>query len=163
MSDAAIFWLPNERIGGRPGPNQVAWDLRAIQGSGVFFVLSLTERMVGKSEAFFMAGLDHACVPLPKSAPPRPGDARDIFHLLPLVAELIERQLAMNSGRILLHCSSGKDRSGLVLVYFLIRKRHLGIEESMRQVRAVQPRLLTAEGWYDMAVDVLAQLGSSGP
>jgi len=154
-----VYWLIPGRLGARPGPNKEPWDLTELKTSGVSLVVSLSERMLNRSDEFAALGIDHVCLPLPKSVPPKRGDALDIEYILPHVFEIVAHHLATDAGHcVLVHCSSGKDRSGLFLTYFLMRSEHVPLEAALNRVKQIQPKLLTARGWWEMGQQVLTSL-----
>jgi protein-tyrosine phosphatase len=60
---------------------------------------------------------------------------------------------------VLVHCRSGKDRTGLFLSYYLCVIEGLTPSEAVREVRRVRPIALSAEGWESFSYRVLAELG----
>jgi protein-tyrosine phosphatase len=121
-------------------------------------VISLTDLMVNESAAFHELGILHVCVPLPTSAPPKPGDKENVRELLPAACEVIERRMLRDGGAVLVHCGAGKDRTGLVLCYALMRVLGLTMTEAMARLKARRPDLLSAAGWWDMATQVLGEV-----
>jgi protein-tyrosine phosphatase len=96
----------------------------------------------------------YACVPLSDNAPPRAGDEEIYLRALPVAYNFVERQLA--EGRVtVVHCSSGKDRTGLFLGYYLIRNDGLSPAAAIEEVQRVRPIALSAQGWQEFALDVL--------
>jgi protein-tyrosine phosphatase len=159
MKTEFLYWIIPNQLAGRPGPNRQPWSITELRADGFTLVVSLTERLVNRSFEFAAHGLDHISIPLPKNAPPRPGDAFEIGALLPHIYEIVQQRLtASPEERILVHCSSGKDRTGLFMTYFLMRSQQLPMEDAFSQVRALRPDLLTASGWDEMARQVLPHL-----
>lgn len=153
-----IYWIVPNRLAGRPGPNRIPWDPPALKEAGFTLVLSLSERMFGKSEEFYDLGIAHVCLPLPKAAPPNPGDREDIQVLLPHLCEIIRDELASSShAKVLMHCSSGKDRSALVMLYYLTRDLGMPLKEAYLRVKAQRSDLLTARGWYEMTEKIFGE------
>ena len=105
---------------------------------------------------FAARGLDYLCVPFPANEPPEPGDD-DLCHLvLPAAYEYVRAQHA--AGRaVLVHCSAGKDRTGLFMSYYLMREDGLDVDAAIARVRAVRPTALSALGWEALARRVLAR------
>ena len=62
---------------------------------------------------------------------------------------------------IVVHCSAGNDRTGLVMSHFLIREFGLDVETAIARVREVRPRAMTARGWESLSRRVLARLRES--
>jgi len=59
---------------------------------------------------------------------------------------------------VLVHCSAGKDRTGLFMSYSLMREHDLGVDEAIARVREVRPQAITALGWDALARRVLSEL-----
>jgi protein-tyrosine phosphatase len=63
----------------------------------------------------------------------------------------------IEAGRsVMIHCSSGKDRTGLLMSYFLMRTRGLTVDEAILEVRRVRPIALSAIGWDEFGREVLS-------
>jgi protein-tyrosine phosphatase len=60
------------------------------------------------------------------------------------------------------HCSSGKDRTGLFLAYWAMRTEGLSAEAAIERVRSVRPIAFSAIGWDELALDVLTALELRG-
>jgi len=151
-----VFWLVPGRLAGRAGPNRRPWDLAALRGLGIGSVLSLNDGEGCDPAEFEAHGLDYRCVPLPPHEPPVPGDDDRCAAALPEAhAFVLERHAAGRA--VLVHCSAGKDRTGLFMSYFLMRERGLDVDAAIRQVRAVRPNALSAMGWEALARRVLAR------
>ncbi len=153
-----VFWLEPNRLGGRPGPNKEPWSLDTFRESGISLVVSLTERMYNASSQFAPYGIDHVCIALPKNAPPKRGDATEIGYLLPCVFEIVTRHLETPNRRVIVHCSSGKDRTGLFFCYYMMRSNGLSLGAAVSAVRSILPRLLSADGWDRMGRHILTKL-----
>jgi protein-tyrosine phosphatase len=66
---------------------------------------------------------------------------------------------SIKTGRsVLVHCSSGKDRTGMFLTYYLCATESLAPARAIEEVRRVRPVALSAEGWETFALDVLREL-----
>jgi protein-tyrosine phosphatase len=62
----------------------------------------------------------------------------------------------IEAGRTLLvHCRHGKDRTGMFMAHYLKMQRSLSTLEAIDQVKAVRPIALTADGWDQLAIEVL--------
>lgn len=125
-----VFWLVPGKLGGRPGPDRAPWDLGEMRGAGVEAVLSVNDGLLCHPGDFRAYGIEYACIPLSDNAPPQPGDRERCLLALPLALGFVKEHLAEGRGTVV-HCSSGKDRTGL---------------------------LLTAIGWEEFAVDVLRRV-----
>ncbi len=62
----------------------------------------------------------------------------------------------MMNGPVLIHCRSGKDRTGMVLAAYLIEFEGCSEKEAMEKVTAVRPIAFSAEGWKEFGLEVLS-------
>jgi len=86
-----------------------------------------------------------------------PGDLEICVAALPRAYDFVN--IALESGRtVLAHCSAGKDRTGLLFAYFLMRQTEVTPEEAMRLVRLVRPIAFSAVGWEDFSREVLRRI-----
>jgi len=152
-----VFWLIPGRLAGRAGPNRRPWDLVEIRSLGIGAVLSVNDGEACDPRAFAPLGLRYRCVAMPPNEPPAPGDGDRCREALPeayaWVRERHEEGLA-----VLVHCSSGKDRTGLFMSYFLMKDEGLDPAAAIARVREVRPIALSAMGWEGLARGVLADL-----
>jgi len=156
-----VFWLRAGVIGGRSGPNLEPWDPRELAAGGIGAVLSLNDAALVRADELARAGLDHRWVPLSDSAPPRPCDLETCVEALPRALSFALGAIARDRS-VLVHCRSGKDRTGLFLAYYLRETEGMSVDEAIRAVRSVRPIALSADGWEVFALQVLDELGSPG-
>jgi protein-tyrosine phosphatase len=157
-----VFWLIPDRLAGRPGPDRARWDLAALRGAGIGAILSVNDGVLCHPEDFDACGIAYACIPLSDNAPPQPGDEAACLRALPAAYAFVHRQLA--DGRAtLVHCSAGKDRTGLFRAYYLTRDAGLSAEDAIERVKGVRPIALSALGWQDFALDVLRLARDQNP
>jgi hypothetical protein len=142
-----LFWLIPKVLAGRSGPTKDPWNLQHLRHAGIGAVLSVNDGALCHPEELENAGLLYRCLPLSPNAPPRPGDLEHCVAVLPEAYEFVlgNEQLGIAT---LVHCHSGKDRTGLLMAYYLCRRYG---------VRAVRPIAFTAAGWEEFALQVLAQ------
>ena len=57
-----------------------------------------------------------------------------------------------------MHCTSGKDRTGIFLSYYLCKTEGLAPVEAIKAVKQVRPIALSAEGWEAFTLRVLDAL-----
>ena len=141
-------------LAGRAGPDREPWELLRLREAGIRAVLSVNDGLLCHAKDFAAAGMAYACIPLSANAPPRPGDEEICARALPQACSFVQSQLAQRRPT-LVHCSSGKDRTGLFFCYFLMRHGGLALDEAIKAVRAVRPIALSAEGWEAFAARVL--------
>jgi hypothetical protein len=150
-----VFWVIPGKLAGRSGPDRDPWDLGVLSAAGIRAVLSVNDGESCSAGAFAERGMEYACVPLSTNTPPLPGDERICLEALPKAHAFAAAQLA--TGRaVLVHCTAGKDRTGLFLSYFLMLERGLTPHHAIEQVRRVRPIALSAAGWDTFAREVLA-------
>jgi protein-tyrosine phosphatase len=152
-----IFWLIPGKLAGRAGPDLVPWDVGHLKAAGIDAVLSVNDGCFVDPAEFEAHGIAYACIPFSANAPPLPGDLEICLAALPQAHAFVQE--AVNSGQtVMIHCTSGKDRTGLVMSYFLMCTRGLSIDEAIREVRSVRPIALSAAGWEAFARDILQRL-----
>lgn len=150
-----LFWLIPGRLAGRPGPDERPWQPSRLRDAGIGAVLSVNDGVLCHPRDFTSLGMDYACIPFSRNAPPLPGDLEICLDALPRAYDFVAATLERGSAT-LVHCTSGKDRTGLFLCYFLMRHRGLRHPEAIRQVRRVRPIALSAMGYEEFAVEVLS-------
>jgi len=105
-------------------------------------------------DEFDSAGIAYRCIPLASNAPPRPGDLELCLKRLEMCYAYARSEI--EAGRTLLvHCRHGKDRTGMFMAHYLKMQRSLSTLEAIAQVKAVRPVALTADGWDQLAIEVL--------
>lgn len=149
-----LFWLIPERLAGRPGPDRAPWKLEALRGAGIGAILSVNDGLLCHRGDFRACGIAYECIPLSDNAPPQPGDEESCLRALPQAFDFVQAQLAAGNATMV-HCSSGKDRTGLFLAYYLLRDGSLAAEDAIERVKRARPIALSALGWDDFALEVL--------
>ena len=149
-----VFWLLENELCGRPGPNHQPWRAQELKDAGIGALLSVNRADSVYADEFEAIGMSCRCIPLASNAPPRTGDLELCLERLPLAYAWARE--AIESGRpVLAHCRQGKDRTGLFMAYYLMALYKLSSEEAIARVTAVRPIALTAEGWDKFAIEVL--------
>jgi protein-tyrosine phosphatase len=149
-----LFWLLPKRLAGRSGPNLDPWDLKELAASGIHAVLSVNDGELCHPTDFDSLGIAYACVPLSEAAPPRPGDHELCVSRLPAAFEFAEKHISAGK-TVLVHCRSGKDRTGMFMAYYLVRSGGLSVERAIQEVKRVRPIALSAPGWDVFTREVL--------
>ena len=152
------FWLEPNRIAGRSGPNKDPWNLTEIAEAGIKGILSVNNGEAVHETLIRQLGIDYAHIPLADNAPPREGDADKCLAALPKITSFIDQTL--QRGPVLIHCRSGKDRTGLAMAAYLVRNKGLTAEEAMQRVLDVRPIAFSAEGWMAFSEAVLEELSA---
>ena len=149
-----VFWLVPGVLAGRSGPNRDPWDAQDLRAGGIGAILSVNDGGACHPEDFAALGMSYRCIPLSDNEPPRDGDMEHCLAALPEAYDYVRGELD-EQRTVLVHCRSGKDRTGLFMCYFLIRESGMSIDDAIAEVRRVRPIALSAEGWEDLAVAVL--------
>ncbi|MFO0591610.1 MAG: dual specificity protein phosphatase family protein [Polyangiaceae bacterium] len=151
-----IFWLLPGVLAGRPGPTKEFWDLAELREAGIGAVLSVNDGELCRPSDFMAAGLLYCCVPLSPNAPPAEGDVEHCRAALPVATKWV-RELESHGIATLVHCHSGKDRTGLFLAHYLVESRGLTPREAIAEVRRVRTIAFSAPGWDEFALEVLSE------
>ena len=150
-----IFWVVPNLLAGRCGPNEQPWRLKHLRQSGFGAVLSVNDGELCRPEDFAAGGLAYACIPLSRNAPPCDGDLEYCLGVLPAALAFVEGNIRQRIP-VLVHCSAGKDRTGLFMACYLMECEGCSIQQAMERVRTVRSIAFTAEGWDDFAFRVLS-------
>ena len=150
-----LFWLRKGKIAGRSGPNKDPWNLNEIKSAGFSAILSVNDGEGVHESSVIQSGLNYANISMSPNAPVRDGDLEHCLKNLPLAIKFIESNLI--NGAVLVHCRSGKDRTGLVLSAYLIASEGLSVELAMNTVFKVRPIAFSAEGWIEFGKQVLSK------
>jgi protein-tyrosine phosphatase len=149
-----IFWLKKGKIAGRSGPNTNAWDLKEIRASGFSAILSVNNGEAVHESMLSNLGIAYSNIPMSPNAPAREGDREICLENIPKAMDFIGENLAI--GPVLIHCRSGKDRTGMVMAAYLIEFEGYNAKPAMDKVIAVRPIAFSAEGWMEFGLDVLS-------
>lgn len=151
-----VFWLVEGQIAGRCGPDTAPWDLHDIKAAGIDAVLSVNGGDGCDVAEFANATLDYACIPFSEHAPPEAADLAICVTQLPKALAFIQACEAQQKA-VLIHCRSGKDRTGLIMAYYLMQNGAAPLH-AVSQVRSVRDIAFSAEGWDQFVFDVLYAL-----
>lgn len=154
-----VFWVVPNLLAGRSGPDRQPWSLSELRGAGIGAVLSVNDGVLCHLQDFERREMAYACIPLSPNAPPRPGDLEHCLSALPVAYTFVTGQLEKGC-RVLVHCSSGKDRTGLFFGYFFMRYFGQSVPEAIANVVAARPIAFTAEGWREFAPVVLSAVAA---
>jgi len=150
-----IYWLREGSIAGRCGPDTNPWSLQVISDYGFSAILSVNDGEAVHESLIKDLQMDYANIPMSANIPAREGDKELCLRNLPGAMEFIGRNLA--KGPVLVHCRSGKDRTGMVLAAYLIKFEGYKAKTAMDEVIGVNPIAFSAEGWLDFGLDVLSE------
>lgn len=155
-----VFWLRPNLIAGRSGPNLDPWQPTELATAGIGAVLSVNDAASVYPDDLSKAGIESACFPLADNAPPREGDFEHSLAMLPAALEYL--LAVMERGKVpLIHCTAGKDRTGLTMCYYLCQCESYSPRDAIEEVRRVRPIALSASGYEAFAFEVLSSLQRS--
>ena len=153
-----VFWIIQDQLAGRCGPDRQPWNPAELRAAGFGAILSVNDGLLCHPEDLDELGIAYACVPLSPNAPPCTGDLDYCLAALPAASSFVADHLSKRR-RVLVHCSSGKDRTGLFLSYFLMQQLGQSADEAMSNVLAARPIAFTATGWHEFTLSVLTAAG----
>lgn len=151
-----LFWLVEGRVAGRCGPNKENWDIVELKQGGIGAVLSVNRGDMCEPQEFADHGIRYACIPFSSNVPPLEGDVEICAEQLPKALEFI-KECEADDIAVMVHCRSGKDRTGLLMAYYLMSNGAAPLH-AVSQVRAIRDIAFSAEGWDQFAFDVLYAL-----
>lgn len=143
----AVYWVIPDLLAGRPGPQEMPWDLEELQSGGLRAILSLSADV--DEEAIAATGFHHGRYYFPPIPLLTRFEKRAFLNLMDEAIEFIQAQLAEGCPT-LVHCHAGKDRTGAVLAGYLMRYQGLSSDEAIHLVRQANPRAMTAPGYEGM-------------
>ena len=155
-----IFWLRRPLVAGRPGPNRHRWDLESLRREGITSILSVNNGEGCHLTLMETLGIRYANIPMSRNAPAKAGDKEYCLNNLPAAINFIEE--GQRLGSVLIHCRSGKDRTGLVMAAFLIATENKTAEDAMKEVLLVRPIAFSAEGWMGFCQQILVEFDEQG-
>ncbi|MCG9698333.1 dual specificity protein phosphatase family protein [Shewanella sp. Isolate11] len=151
-----LFWLVEGQVAGRCGPNKENWDIAELKQGGIGAVLSVNGGDMCEPEVFAQHGMRYACIPFSNNVPPVETDLAVCVEQLPKALDFI-RQCEAEDIPVLIHCRSGKDRTGLLMAYYLMSNGAAPLH-AVSQVRAIRDIAFSADGWDQFTFDVLYAL-----
>ena len=150
-----VFWLIDREICGRPGPNHQPWKPEEFSNAGIGAILSVNNAESVYLDELTAHDISHRCVPLAANAPPEAGELELCLERLPKAYQYARSHV--ESGRaVMVHCRQGKDRTGLFMAYYLMKRDNLTVDQAIAQVKAVRPIAMSAEGWDQFVPEVLS-------
>ncbi|WP_285163027.1 phosphatase domain-containing putative toxin [Shewanella goraebulensis] len=151
-----LFWLVDGVIAGRSGPNKDEWNLAELKASGIGAILSLNNGEGVDKVELETLGLRYLCTPFSRNIPPQEGDVAIFTEQAPKALAFI-RQCEADNIPVLIHCRSGKDRTGIMMAYYLMDNGAAPVH-AVSQVRCIRDIAFSSEGWDQLVFDVLYAL-----
>ena len=130
------------------------WVLHEFKSRGIGSILSVNNGDAVHESMLSDLGIAYSNIPMSSNAPAREGDKELCLKNLPSAMKFIRENLKY--GPVLIHCRSGKDRTGMVMAAYLIEFEKYDAKKAMEEVIAVRPIAFSAEGWMDFGLKVLS-------
>lgn len=140
-----VYWAIPHLLAGRPGPQEASWTLRGLRQAGFRAIVSLDAAGVDQAD-IRGCGLAHKLLPMPDDVPPAPHNLGLYRRQVAQAGEFIHEHVA-NGDPTLVHCHAGKDRTGVVLAWYLCTHRGTTARQAIDTLRRAKPTILSAEGY----------------
>ncbi len=148
-----VYWAIPGILAGRPGPDEFQWNFIELKQAGFGAILSLHNDPRGLKD-IDKHGFVHKLLTLPNSVPPSTDDYFTYQQLLPEAISFISQNVSAGAPT-LLHCHSGKDRTGVILICYLCTVEKMNPLEAIGKLRTVKPSLLSSDGYEAMVYRLL--------
>jgi len=149
-----VFWLHDNFVGGRPGPNLIPWNLFDLRDAGIGAILSVNDGALVRPDDLSALDINYSCTPLSENAPPRVGDMETCLASLPKGYKFVVKNRDLGR-RTLVHCRQGRDRTGMFLAYYVLKQFRVSPEVAIARVKECRSDALAAEGWKEFTLQVL--------
>jgi protein-tyrosine phosphatase len=150
------FWIIEDLLAGRPGPIDFPWSLKEFQNNGINIIINLTEDK-DDTEELQKYNIESKWFPIPDDYPANNNTEVVCKKVIPEAYKYLESQLELNK-KVVIHCAWGRDRTGLLLAYYLVKKLGMKATDAIKRVREKQPKAITAKGWEEMANKILMDI-----
>ena len=154
-----VYWVIDDVLAGRAGPEKYPWDLSEIGAGGIGGIVSLA--WSSEEEAVPKAGLKHLPVFQPMVLLEDEEDRKRFLACMPPVLKFVDECRAKNVA-VLVHCHHGNDRTGTVLACYLVARENLSATEAVARIRELNPAAMSAFG-YAEAVTTFEQMYQEDP
>ena len=147
-----VYWIIEKRLCGRPGPDEVPWDLLHLKAAGISTILSLHDAGTWM-DTIEQCGFTHKTCFLPVSYVP---ELSTLNQQITTCRLFIKEQLTQGK-TVLVHCHAGRDRTGIVLADFLVKVHGLSFSDALSRLRMTNSNILTSQMWLDAAFAIFKQ------
>src|SRR5262245_34137975 len=146
--DGASYTVDGGLVWGRPGPETMRWDLPAMRARGLGAIVSLVR--IPDPESVRAAGLRHYLHPFEeKLRLPYKTANGFLMEILGAFDHVLDEHLPRREP-VLVHCMGGRDRTGLLLTYYLVTRCNVSVKRAVQDIRKRKTDALTANGYEDM-------------
>ena len=126
--DPFVYTIEDGRVGGRPGPMKIPWNLKAMAEDGWTVIVSFECELLEPEHVkeIRALGLEHRLMCVADFTAPA---IEQLFEF----NELVDREVR-DGGRVLTHCYAGRGRTGTFLASRLVW-RGARVEDAVDEVR----------------------------
>lgn len=124
-------WLVVNRLAGSACPSSEL-ELMSLQGVNIGHVITISPEMSPPPCIQTMVGLRWTVIPVPNFKAANIQDFEQFFRVIELC---FEEDLS-----VLVHCASGRGRTGMFLAAYLIKYQGLTAQQAIERVRDLRPR-----------------------
>ncbi len=141
--DPLVYAIEDGRVGGRPGPMKIPWNLAALKGEGWGVIVSFECELLQPEDVkeIRALGLEHHLMCVVDFGPPTM-DQLFAFN------ELVDAKLKEGK-KVLTHCYAGRGRTGTFLASRLVWRGE-SVEDAVKDVRA---KILETQGTLAGAIE----------
>lgn len=143
-------------VAGRCGPDKQMWDLEELKRNNIVAILSVNDGEMVHVSRLTALGMSYRHIPLSSNAPAKEGDIGLCLEALPRIVDFIDQN--KKRGIVLVHCRSGKDRTGLALAAYLMQSKGYEVNQAIAAIKSVRDIAFTAPKWDEFSATVLTAL-----
>ena len=161
--DKLAYEVEPDLLYGRPGPNKSNWSLAHLRQHGILVIISLVDLDEQELREVRRLGFTHYAFSIEdKIHRPYKTSNDDLMHTVTHILEIIDGHIRY-SQPVLVHCNSGKDRTGLVMGCYLMSRKGMSAKQALRALRRLKPDALTAKGFEQMLLVAKSWLECRSP
>jgi predicted protein tyrosine phosphatase len=143
-----VYWVEEQFLGGRCGPDCVPWSPPELYKGGVQAIVSLDPNGVEEA-ALADAGIIHLPLYQPMILLETAVERKSFLEIVPQVLDFIKK-MERRKTPVIVHCHYGRDRTGAVLSCCLQARLGLSAREAIERVRQMQPDAMLAPGYQEV-------------
>lgn len=146
--DSLTYAIEPGLLYGRPGPNKSRWNLPDLKQKGIAVIVSLVK--IERPEEITRLGFKHYVIPFEEKVRlPYKTANQFIFDVLDVFDRALDTHLP-RSEPMLVHCNRGRDRTGLLMVYYLMTRKGMTAKKALKAVRRQKSDALLASGFEEL-------------
>ena len=141
--DPLVYTIEDGRVGGRPGPMKIPWNLAALKADGWTSIVSFECELLQPEDVkeIRALGLEHRLICVVDFGPPT---MDQLFEF----NEFVDAKLKQGT-KVLTHCYAGRGRTGTFLTSRLVW-RGSSVEDAVKEIRE---KILETQGTLAGAIE----------